>query len=89
MTASRNRRGNLGDTSLRLRRRNRDPMRDFDRLPPELRRWVAQAALPWSPQSCLALWNKQKRRGLPAQQILSHLDQIEAARLSRDRVALR
>ena len=25
----------------------RHPMRDFDRLPPELRQWVAGAKLPW------------------------------------------
>lgn len=26
-------------------------MAEFDRLPPDLRAWIAQAALPWSPHS--------------------------------------
>ena len=40
-------RGNRGKTSLKLKRRNADSMRDFDRLPPELRAWLAGAVLPW------------------------------------------
>ena len=34
-------------TSLRARRHT-DPMRDYDALPPPLRRWLAEARLPWS-----------------------------------------
>lgn len=37
--------GNRGATSLRRKRRRGDPMRDYDRLPPELRCWLADAAL--------------------------------------------
>lgn len=37
-------RGNLA-SSLRRRRRP-CPIAQYDRLPPELRRWLAQAALP-------------------------------------------
>lgn len=44
-------------TSLR-RARCTAPMARYDRLPPELRRWLAQAALPWSPKSCLRLWHR-------------------------------
>ena len=44
-------RGNLV-TSLRRRRRS-CPITQYDRLPPELRHWLAQAALPWSPVSAL------------------------------------
>ncbi|WP_198672161.1 DUF6525 family protein [Pseudogemmobacter bohemicus] len=36
--------------SLRGRPRLR-PMERFDRLPPELGRWLTRAALPWSPHS--------------------------------------
>lgn len=43
--------GNLGRTGLRLRRRAADPMADYDRLPADLRLWLAAAALPWSPRS--------------------------------------
>ena len=35
-------------SSLAARRRTQDPMAAYDRLPPELRGWLAQAALPWS-----------------------------------------
>lgn len=44
-------------TSLR-RRVCTNPMARYDRLPPELRRWLAQAALPWSPRSSLKLWHR-------------------------------
>ena len=42
-------------TALKTRPREA-PMRAFDRLPADLRRWLAEAALPWSPQSALKLW---------------------------------
>ncbi|NCV48782.1 MAG: hypothetical protein EBW46_03595 [Rhodobacterales bacterium] len=38
---------NLGETKLRKRRSQSDPMRDFDRLPKLLRDWLNGAALPW------------------------------------------
>lgn len=37
-------------SSLKRRSRQGDAMARFDRLPPDLRRWLAQAALPWSPR---------------------------------------
>ncbi|WP_394351489.1 DUF6525 family protein [Pseudoroseicyclus tamaricis] len=43
--------GNLGRTSLKRRRREGEPMREFERLPPALRLWVARAILPWRPVS--------------------------------------
>lgn len=48
-------RGNLA-TGLKTRRRGQPAMQRFDRLPAELRRWLAEAALPWSPRSALRLW---------------------------------
>jgi hypothetical protein len=47
--------GNLGASRLPARRRSMDPMRAYDRLPPDLRAWLADAARPWSPTSCLRL----------------------------------
>ena len=38
-------------TTLRARRRDADRVRAFDRLPRELRLWLHEAALPWSPRS--------------------------------------
>lgn len=45
-------------TSLRKKRRSAHPMAEFDRLPCELRQWLAHADLPWSAKSTLRLWNK-------------------------------
>ena len=38
-------------------------MRAFDSLPPVLRRWLTQAALPWSPASCRRIWQAARARG--------------------------
>ncbi|MTH78500.1 hypothetical protein GL286_12240 [Paracoccus aestuariivivens] len=49
-------------SSLR-KRRNAAPMDSFDRLPKELRQWLAQAALPWSPRSVRRIWHEATRCG--------------------------
>lgn len=56
-------RSNLRSTLKRAPETN--PMARYDRLPPELRRWLAQAALPWSPTASLRLWQRclQKANG--------------------------
>lgn len=71
-------------TSLRQRQSTR-PMDRFDRLPPELRSWLAQAALPWSPRSSLKLWNKcvKKSHGNSAEAV-ERLRRAEAKLLARD-----
>ncbi|WP_172362260.1 DUF6525 family protein [Pseudogemmobacter hezensis] len=71
-------------TSLRCRARAR-PMDRFDRLPPELRHWLARAALPWSPQSAARLWQKALREAAGDRvAALSRLDRAEARLLARD-----
>lgn len=71
-------------TSLRRRNRPR-PMEHYDRLPPELRRWLAGAALPWSPQSALKLWTRFCREyGSDAQAIRLRLERAEARMLAKD-----
>jgi hypothetical protein len=77
--------GNLGHTRLKRRRRSGDPMQVFDRLPPDLRRWMTQAALPWSPASCLALWRKALAEHGSAEAAIQRLQRVEAALLSRER----
>ena len=72
--------------ATRLRCRSvSDPMARYDRLPPGLRRWLAGAALPWSPHSALKLWKRAERAhpGDPAA-VLARLDQAEARLLARD-----
>lgn len=76
--------GNLGQTAQPMRRRSRDPMADFDALPPPLRHWLAQAALPWSPASCLRLWRRACARGLDLPARLATLDRAEAKALIRE-----
>ncbi|WFE73512.1 DUF6525 family protein [Roseinatronobacter sp. S2] len=67
-----------------LRRRS-SPMAEFDRLPPELRHWLAHAALPWSARSALRLWHRAARQyGPDRQAILAHLARAEARSLARD-----
>lgn len=60
-------------------------MRDYDRLPPALRRWLAEAALPWSAPSVRRAWT----RALAAcdgceKQALARLSRAEARLLARD-----
>ena len=70
---------NRGEVAVPLRRRRGDPMRAYDRLPAPLRRWMAQAVLPWSPASCLAIW---RRAGSEAEALI-RLERAERAMLAR------
>lgn len=76
--------GNLGATTLRRRRRSGNAMRAFDELPAPLRRWMAGAALPWSPLSCRRIWNRARARGETIAATLDRLDRAEAQSLARD-----
>lgn len=76
---------NLGQSSLRRKRRNSDPMATYDRLPAPLRQWLSEAALPWSPTSARRIWVKAKAKGLTAEEALLTLSQAEARTLARDR----
>ncbi|APZ53420.1 DUF6525 family protein [Salipiger abyssi] len=75
---------NCGATRLRRRHRPGDPMRRFDALPAPLRRWLAEAARPWSPASSLAIWRKVRARGGTVEEALARLDRAERALLARD-----
>ena len=76
---------NLGQSSLRRKRRAADPMAAFDGLPRPLRQWVTQAALPWSPASVRRVWSKSRARGLSEDEALLSLTMAEARTLARDR----
>lgn len=76
---------NLGQCSLRRKRRARNPMDAFDSLPPPVRQWVAEAALPWSPASVRRLWSKSRAKGLSDDEALVSLTLAEARTLARDR----
>lgn len=79
---------NLGTTSLRRKRRARDPMAHYDNLPLELRQWLSTAALPWSPASAQRIWVKSRAKGLSAEETLLSLSLAEAKTLAKDRYAL-
>lgn len=76
---------NLGQTSLRRKRRSGDPMDAFDALPAPVRQWVARAALPWSPTSVRRIWSKSRAKGLSDEEALQSLSYAEAMTLARDR----
>ncbi|MGD9863975.1 MAG: DUF6525 family protein [Pseudodonghicola sp.] len=70
-------------TSLKMRARG-NPMSSYDQLPPELRRWLAGAALPWSARSSLRIWHRALRDGGSPEAAVARLLQIEATMLTRD-----
>lgn len=71
-------------THLRAKTRRRDPMQDYDRLPPELRGWLARAALPWRPGSVLKLFGRAMARTGDRARALAELDAAERRLLARD-----
>ncbi|MEM8980936.1 MAG: DUF6525 family protein [Pseudomonadota bacterium] len=78
---------NLGTTGLRRKRRSLDPMQTFDALPQELRHWLSEAVLPWSPSSAGRIWCKARREGLSTEQTVQKLADAEARTLARDTLA--
>ena len=52
-------------------------MRQFDALPAPLRAWMAQAALPWSPRSCLRIWRRALAEGQDERAALARLSAAE------------
>lgn len=57
----------------------------FDRLPPALRGWLAQAALPWSPHSAQRLWQRLHRETAgDTEAMLRRMALAEARMLARD-----
>lgn len=77
--------GNLGQSSLRRKRRTGDPMAAYDALPAPLRKWLSTAALPWSPASVRRIWTKSRAQGLTPEETRLALSQAEARTLARDR----
>lgn len=75
---------NLGRTAQRRRQRSGDPMAEYDRLPGDLRVWLAQAVLPWSVRSARRAWNAAlTRTGGDVAAAQAQLSRIEARQLSR------
>jgi len=77
-------RGNRGKTSLKLKLRNEDPMQDFDRLPPELRAWLAAAVLPWRPRSVRRAFDHAVARTRDRSRALEELDRLQERLVAKD-----
>ena len=75
---------NLGRTTLKGRRHTGDKMRDFDRLPVELRRWMAEAKLPWRAGSVKTAYDKALGRTGDPVLALRELDRVQAGLVKRD-----
>lgn len=76
--------GNLGSTAQKPHRNTGDPMARFDALPTPLRRWMTEAALPWSPASCRRLWTRARRSGASIEEALAALERAEQQALERE-----
>ncbi|MEM0923888.1 MAG: DUF6525 family protein [Pseudomonadota bacterium] len=75
---------NLGSTGLKRHRREGDRMREFDRLPAELRRWLARAILPWGPRSVRRSFDRALAKTGDPELALSTLDRLERRQIARD-----
>ena len=84
MSAPRNR----GATTLRTKRRRENPMSEFDRLPGELREWLAAAKLPWRPRSVQQAYSKALMRTTDAATALRELDRLEQRLVAKDARAI-
>jgi len=68
------------NTRSSLPRRQHTPMSRFDTLPAPLRRWLTEAALPWSAASALRLWREARTEA----EALARLSAVEAHLIARD-----
>lgn len=68
---------NLGSTNLKRKRRNENPILDYDRLPKELRKWIANAELPWRPKSVLKAYERAYSRTGNSKKAMNELTRIQ------------
>ncbi|QFS84918.1 hypothetical protein FIU97_18685 (plasmid) [Roseivivax sp. THAF40] len=77
-------RGNLGRTTLKRSRRRDDSMREYDRLPPELRAWVATANLPWRPKSVHKAYSKALSKTGDPSKAIAALEVLQSRLVASD-----
>lgn len=75
---------NRGTTSLKRSRRRGEPMRDYDRLPPALRQWLATALLPWRPASAKRAFDRAYAQTRDVQRALEELDRVQDRLVAKD-----
>lgn len=76
--------GNRGATSLRKKRHQGDPMREFDRLSPEVRSWLATAILPWRPKSAQRAFDRAFTRTRDKRKALEELERMQQRLVAKD-----
>lgn len=59
-------------------------MQEYDRLPAELRKWLAAANLPWGAQSVRKAYESAMARTGSKDQALTELDALQARLLAKD-----
>lgn len=59
-------------------------MRDYDRLPPELRNWLSQAALPWRASSVQRAYARALKRTGDHQLALDELERLQTQLIAKD-----
>ena len=79
---------NLGSTSLKRKKRNENPLLDYDRLPKELRAWVANAELPWRPKSVLKAYNRAYLKTGSRDKAMNELNCIQNRLVSKDAIMI-
>lgn len=75
---------NRGTTSLKLKRWSGNPMREFDRLPRELRIWIATADLPWRPGSVRRSFERAMSKTGNQKSALEELDRLQERLVAKD-----
>tara|TARA_B110000003_G_scaffold87285_1_gene89393 strand:+ start:9304 stop:9585 length:282 start_codon:yes stop_codon:yes gene_type:complete len=79
---------NLGKTSLKRKRRNENPLLDYDRLPRDLRTWVANAELPWRPRSVLKAYERAFLKTGDRNKAMNELNNIQHRLVARDAIVI-
>tara|TARA_B100001094_G_C17780980_1_gene599713 strand:- start:44 stop:313 length:270 start_codon:yes stop_codon:yes gene_type:complete len=77
-------RRNLGQTNLKIRRRSLNSFKEFDCLPHQLREWVRNATLPWSPRSVRRAYNRAFSNTGNSVLAIEELERIQRCQLAKD-----
>ena len=75
---------NRGNTSLKCKRRNEKPMLEFDRLPRELRVWIAGADLQWRAKSVRKAFDRALSQTGSHEKALEELSRLQRRLISKD-----
>jgi len=79
---------NRGSTSLKRKRRNECPILDYDRLPSELRAWIANAELPWRPKSVLKAYGRAFSKTGDRNKAMNELNNIQHRLVAKDAIVI-